>query len=470
MEYTQITLNDWMDMKKELDREFLGVKRGFVKIGFLLRQIDDQRLYENEGCKSVAEFAQKRYGLKQSAVSRFMSINKEYSVDGYSKTLRKEFEDFNRGQLEEMLKLTEQDRQMIQKETHRDDIRQLIEKFYDDNPDVLNEVFSAPEFDGQTIKQFAEIVNPGGNRSYRKGTFFMMMYENRIAVKKFGSNPQDMTWMEFYLITRDILSEMAAGSKTQEECFGKEENAPAHKSEEVQETKASNESGTEESYTEPDNGAEQGSVPEEENSIMGEPEMVKDIEESETVSEEAPEDDTVSEVDNQEAIEGAAEPEGEKAQEEYAPAHKSEEIPKEAEKDSGPETVQQADIEPEEEAIVAPEAAKSEDAADDIKPEMAAVTEEEIPGQMELTKDFPEYCPEETRNAEPEAVREAYTCRLLYMASKDMEEASAYMAEAMEGKIRKMKNVSFGVLTKPAFWEEFFHTEVDEEGREIECA
>lgn len=243
MEYVQMTLNDWVQMKQKLKQELLGVKQSFVRIGYALRKIEDQRLYEQDGYKSIAEFAKAEYGLEPSTTSRFMSINREYSVDGYSETLRPEFADLGRSQLEEMLKLPDSDRQMIQPETSREDIRnlkrfnkaepaagvaddihQLVEKFYKDNPDILNKVFSEPEFEEQTIKRFTEIVNPGGNRSYKKGIFFLMMYENRVAVKKFGDTPQDMTWWQFYLITMDIFGDAAAGPKTWQKYFGGEES------------------------------------------------------------------------------------------------------------------------------------------------------------------------------------------------------------------------------------------------------
>lgn len=256
MEYVQMTLNDWVQMKQKLKQELLGVKQSFVRIGYALRKIEDQRLYEQDGYKSIAEFAKAEYGLEPSTTSRFMSINREYSVDGYSETLRPEFADLGRSQLEEMLKLPDSDRQMIQPETSREDIRelkrfnkaepaagvaddihQLVEKFYKDNPDILNEVFSEPEFEEQTIKRFAEIVNPGGNRSYKKGLFFLMMYESRVAVKKFGDTPQDMTWWQFYLITMDIFGQAAAGPKTWQKYFGGEdseetENEPEENGEE----------------------------------------------------------------------------------------------------------------------------------------------------------------------------------------------------------------------------------------------
>ena len=63
MEYVQMTLDDWVQMKQKLKQELLGVKQSFVRIGYALRQIDDQKLYEQDGYKSIAEFAQAEYGL-----------------------------------------------------------------------------------------------------------------------------------------------------------------------------------------------------------------------------------------------------------------------------------------------------------------------------------------------------------------------------------------------------------------------
>ena len=142
-----------------------------------------------------------------------------------------------------MLKLPDTDRQMIQPETQREDIRelkrfnksepaagiaddisQLIEKFYQDNEPILNAVYKE-DFTEQTINRFAEIVNPAGNRSYKKGLYFMMMYENRVAFKKFGDTPKDMTWWEFYQITRNIFDESAAGDQTWQKYFGTPEEA-----------------------------------------------------------------------------------------------------------------------------------------------------------------------------------------------------------------------------------------------------
>ncbi len=257
MEYVQMTLDDWVQMKQKLRQELIGVKQSFVRIGYALRKIDDQRLYENDGYKSIAEFAKAEYGLEASTTSRFMSINREYSIDGYSEHLRPEYTDLGRSQLEEMLKLPDSDRQMIQPEASREDIRelkrfnktepaagvaddvsQLIEKFFEGNKDILNEVYSN-EFDEESMSRFAEIVNPAGNRSFKKGLYFMMMYENRVTIKKFGDTPKNMSWWEFYQLMRSIFDEDAAGARTWQNHFGGDDAAVGEAgTDEVEETES----------------------------------------------------------------------------------------------------------------------------------------------------------------------------------------------------------------------------------------
>lgn len=256
MEYVQMTLNEWVEIKQKLRQELIGVKRSFVRIGYMLRQIDDQKGYEQDGYKSIAEFAQKELGLHPSTTTRFIEINREYSIDGYSERLREEYEDLSRSQLEEMLKLPEEDRAMIEPAASRESIRDLkrfnaaqpeqpvtdchqmdgegqqadkladlIESFFHDNREELNALFSLSEPAGLTeeyIREATEIINPSGNRSYRKGVFFAMMYENKIMIKQFGSTPQELSWAEFLQRTWDIFGEAAAGKKTWDNYFAAE--------------------------------------------------------------------------------------------------------------------------------------------------------------------------------------------------------------------------------------------------------
>lgn len=249
MEYVQLTLDDWVQMKQKLKQELLGVKQSFVRIGYVLRQIDDQKLYEQDGYKSIAEFAQAEYGLGPSITSRFMSINKEYSVDGYSEHLRPEYADMGRSQLEEMLKLAESDRQMIHPETSREDIRELkrfnkstpdaeqadsieklVQKFYEINPETMKKLEQSAAYAEWNIGKMAEIVNPSGTRTFRMGMFFAAMYEQNLQIKQFGQTPQPMSWEEFFEISKKIFEK-----KHEETAMEHEEIREEHEQEETSE-------------------------------------------------------------------------------------------------------------------------------------------------------------------------------------------------------------------------------------------
>lgn len=218
-EYTQLTLNDWMDMKNKLRQQLLNIKRGFVGVGYTLRRMDDTKAYEQEGYKSLSEFAKKEFGLEASTVSKFMAINRAYSLDGYSEILLPEFEDFNRSQLEEMLLLPDGDREMITPETKRADIRalkqfnkaepaageadtihQLVKAFFDTNTGLVQEVRAALG----NLKAMKEVVNPSGSRSFKKGLYFLLMHEEKVDVKKFGGTPESYAWQDFFDVMTDI--------------------------------------------------------------------------------------------------------------------------------------------------------------------------------------------------------------------------------------------------------------------------
>lgn len=239
MEYTQMTLDDWMGMKERLKKDLIGVQESFVRIGYTLRQIEGRELYKQDGFKSIAEFAQAEYGLKPSTVSRFMNINRKYSIDGYSDQLRPEFAQLGSSKLSEMLSLQDQDMEMIKPEATRegirelkqftrgeaevgvaDDIQELIGKFFETNQETLNELFSSEAYTTGEVEKLVEIVNPSGNKTFKKGLYFLMMYEHEIKIKKFGQNPQTMTWAEFFSVTQEIFGEAAAGHNTWQNYFG----------------------------------------------------------------------------------------------------------------------------------------------------------------------------------------------------------------------------------------------------------
>lgn len=494
MEYVQMTLNDWVEMKQKLRRELLGIKQSFVRIGFMLRQIEEQKLYENDGYKSIAEFAKAELGLEASTTSRFISINREYSADGYSEILSPEYAELGRSQLEEMLKLPEEDRCMVQPETSRqdirdlkkfnkaepemgvaDDLREVIKNFYKDNEEILNAVFSEKDLgtEKENIKSLAEIINPSGNRSYKKGLFFLIMYEDKIAVKKFGASPQEITWEEFIKVTVDIFGESAAGRNTWQRYFGKEE---AEKSAPVDAAQTGGTAPGDTGDSEKADGEETAETLNAERSQKDQDE--KDPEEPQNQDEENPDRQQASvekELDGQQAY-AEKDADGQQAFGEIAiaPAQKTPENT-EAEEDS---------MEPEPQMNT--ESVPENMTEDDV-----------IPGQMEITKDMPEYCPqfmnepeepetEETgqnqiapaqktpenteREADlqeaedPEKMDRPYGTRKAYLDKQTEYTAALYITAF----IKDLRSKTFTELTDAGRWEKWLKAEVDDHGEEID--
>ena len=218
MDYIQMTLDDWMSIKKELEEELRGAAAGFVRIGYLLRKIDESQGYKQDGCDSLTEWAEQEYGLSASSVSRFMAINKKYSVDGYSKQLRIEYAKYGQAKLQEMLTLPEEDLQMVSPEMKRADIRE-IKAFERQAPqeEPAEQESDAPQwilefikqnglerlahtraFEDRNIAQLIEEVNPTGTKTFRHKRTMVSMFADKIMVKEFPNAPERMEWEEFF--------------------------------------------------------------------------------------------------------------------------------------------------------------------------------------------------------------------------------------------------------------------------------
>lgn len=235
-EYTQLTLDDWLAMKESLKRDLIGVQESFVRIGYTLRKIEEQKLYKNDGYETVTEFAKAEYGLSASTISRFMSINRKFSIDGYSDRLRPEYAQMGSSKLSEMLSLPDADMEMIRPEMPKADIRELkhfnketpepeaadsleklVWKFFEANAAIAKELEQSEAYADGEAEKMVEIVNPAGVKTFRAGLYYMAMYENDIQIKQFGQQPQKMSWAEFFTIAKKIFESAEWHQRTQEE-------------------------------------------------------------------------------------------------------------------------------------------------------------------------------------------------------------------------------------------------------------
>lgn len=243
MEYVQLTLDDWLGIKEKLRKELQGVSEGFIRIGYQLKKIKEQRLYENDGYHDINEFAKAEYGLHPSTVSRFIAINTKYSVDGNSERLRPEFVGLGSTKLAEMLTLPDSDMEMIRPETTKESIRELkrfnrdapdeipeevdmrstletiVEQFFWSEPDLLNEIYG----EALDLSEMVDRINPSGNRTFRTGLWFVSMFSEAegLKIKQFGQKPESVTWGAF-AAAMDIVFTGGSGKRTWEEHYGEE--------------------------------------------------------------------------------------------------------------------------------------------------------------------------------------------------------------------------------------------------------
>ena len=235
-EYTQITLNEWMQWKEDIREKLRETAGNFVYIGYRLKQIRDSGMFD--GAADIFEFARKEYGLGKSTVSRFIAINEKFSEGGNSLELRSEYRSIGSSKLAEMLTLTDAECQLITERTTVKEIRDLknftrqqdsevedeseekvlspIQKcmvdFFKDKREVLNRVIAAIYND--RLQEAEELINPSGYATHKKGICYLFMYDFTTGAKaKVMTQPEpiSMSWRDLLNEIFDIYSQIYEG-------------------------------------------------------------------------------------------------------------------------------------------------------------------------------------------------------------------------------------------------------------------
>lgn len=101
--YKNITFEDAVELAKE---NLTGMVETFIAAGYYLKVMSND--LESHGYATIWECAESELGMKKSEASRAMSMNSKYSVDGNTPYLQDRYKQYNKSQLQEMLKLTEE--------------------------------------------------------------------------------------------------------------------------------------------------------------------------------------------------------------------------------------------------------------------------------------------------------------------------------------------------------------------------
>ena len=84
-----------------------------IIIGYCLRQIDENKLYLQEGYNTVARYAEEKYGMGPAAVSKYIKCNIRFSKNGFSMELDDRYIGFGKSQIQELLSLNSEQLEQV---------------------------------------------------------------------------------------------------------------------------------------------------------------------------------------------------------------------------------------------------------------------------------------------------------------------------------------------------------------------
>ncbi len=104
------------------------IKENFVEMGYWLKYAQENKMYEQDGYKTIWEFAQTTYNMSKSTALRLMQMNTEFSVNGNTPVLDERYKDYSKSQLQEILYLTSEQREDVSPEMTVTEIREVKNK------------------------------------------------------------------------------------------------------------------------------------------------------------------------------------------------------------------------------------------------------------------------------------------------------------------------------------------------------
>lgn len=440
------------DMTDIIKNQLNDIAEGFVSVGYYLRKTDETMLYKQKGYKTIYEYAKDTFGIGRSTASRFMEINQKYSKDGYSPEIDLKWSGYGSSKLTEMLGLPEDVQEAIPVDATVRDIRDAkgiireTEHNYSDQMELCDIAQPDPAETNWLTELIKQYFSKENREAFQKMTDWLRKDEPEKDITVsilLIINPTKFKMIRLeranVMLTVDKIKVMPYRNQGEQQeytyiDFGRAFETMFYPA----------------GISTPINEAYQ--------SVYGKP-----------YYEEKPERNPAKPEHPAQKVEKTPTKPAEPQTKQPDPPTKSEEIlTKDEEKPTETPDTTTVPAEAEEK-----EPEKAEETLETKTELQQEITDEtQIPGQTELIKDFPQYCPPDMNTPEQQdqsEVKPAYATRRLYIASVDADTAAEYMGKAMEKAIRNMPGVSSGVLTKESFWKVFFETEVDGEGNEIEC-
>ena len=409
--------------KQELDGAFTQAAEKFVLIGYLLREAVETDVLRSSGYKNMEEFAYAEYGVDASQANRFININRRFSEGGNSKQLKQQYQGIGSSKLAIMLTIPDEINEVLPKNLTKEELKEIQAEVKAENQvsDIEVEIEKA---EAATVTDWS-ILPPKG--SPLKRNLWQLGKEQEDLFRKLweicnkGQYPHSASIMDALIPQGDAVYTVRIPGERRTQIIINSDGATVINLKTLERSKYIPEDICHE-VEELLNG---GSSPEEqykmlycENMTPEEPEVAP-VQPDETPKEKKPEKRKESRVT--------------KANTE--PKKK----PKEAEKKPEQMTIPGAAPDPAQNEPETQENDSSSRGTDTM------TTEEQVPGQTDLERDYPQYCPDEKdqRAAYRQSIRGSVENLVRYV-EMDLIAAARQQLSDISGYLDKLEELSKG--------------------------
>lgn len=123
------SINTVEQLTNVINTELNRAAISFVRVGYLLKRARDEDILKDSGYPDIYTYANMKFGLDKSQVSRFININDRYSIGGYSEHLKEEYEGYGYSKLALMLTLPEEINEELSPDFSKRDINAIKSEY-----------------------------------------------------------------------------------------------------------------------------------------------------------------------------------------------------------------------------------------------------------------------------------------------------------------------------------------------------
>lgn len=418
--------------KQELDGAFTQAAEKFVLIGYLLREAVETDVLRSSGYKNMEEFAYAEYGVDASQANRFININRRFSEGGNSKQLKQQYQGIGSSKLAVMLTIPDEINEVLPKNLTKEELKEIQAEVKAENQvsDIEVEIEKA---EAAAVTDWS-ILPPKG--SPLKRNLWQLGKEQEDLFRKLweicnkGQYPRSASIMDALIPQGDAVYTVRIPGERRTQIIINSDGATIINLKTLERSKYI----PQDICYEVEELLNGGSSPEEQYKMLycedltPEEPRVAPVQPDETPKEKKPEKRKESRVTK---------------------ANTEKKKPKEPEKKPEQMTIPGAAPDPaqnEPKTQVNDTVCGDSDTANkDHQNTEAMVTEEQVPGQTDIEKDFPQYCPDEgdQREAYRKSIRGSVENLVRYV-EMDLIAAARQQLSDISGYLDKLEELSKG--------------------------